>query len=203
MSAPFFSPGHGSLWKLGAGRSPLGFEAMAGVRDSSASGKFFESNTHGAFPQFPGEDFQAHSAAQYKEQIDARLADLGLLAVAQGHDPASVKSIIDYDISVLPVLASTHRDFVRTQETRMKWLVFNASNEEKRQALRFESWTKVYTLFKVSTETSAPVLSRELLQKCDIQVLHGLPGGYFDGPRAYRIIVKRLAGGSRTQGRAC
>ena len=35
------------------------------------------------FPQFPGEDCLAHTASTYKEQLDARLTGLGLLAVAQ------------------------------------------------------------------------------------------------------------------------
>ena len=33
------------------------------------------------FPQFPGEDCLAHTASTYKEQLDARLTGLGLLAV--------------------------------------------------------------------------------------------------------------------------
>ena len=107
---------------------------MPGERDSSATGKNSESATHAAFPQIPGEDFLAHAASHYREQVDARLAELGLLSVAQGHDPASVKAIIDYDLAALPVLASTHKDFYRNMETRMKWEKENAANEEKRQA---------------------------------------------------------------------
>ena len=37
--------------------------------DSLASEKGSESITQTAFPQFPGEDFQAHAAAEYKDQI--------------------------------------------------------------------------------------------------------------------------------------
>ena len=103
------------------------------------------------------------------EQIDARLASMGLLAVAKhGEDPESCKSIVDLDLSMLPALAPTHRDYYRNMETRMKWTQVNASNEEKRKTLRLEAWTKVYTLLKVSTETSAPVLSRLMLDECDI-----------------------------------
>ena len=40
----------------------------------------------------------------YKEQMDARLAPGGLLVVAQGGDPPSVESIVDQDLSSLPML---------------------------------------------------------------------------------------------------
>ena len=48
-------------------------------------------------PQFPGEDFLAHTAALWREQAEARLAKRGLLMVAQGQEPASAKCIIDID----------------------------------------------------------------------------------------------------------
>ena len=49
----------------------------------------------------------------------------------------------------------------RNVETRMNWSAQNTSNEERRMTIGMEAWTKVYTLFKVSTETTAPVFSRE------------------------------------------
>ncbi len=58
------------------------------------------------FPQFPGEDCLAHTASTYQEQLDARLTGLGLLAVAQGHPPASVACIIDQPLDDLPRLAA-------------------------------------------------------------------------------------------------
>ena len=98
------------------------------------------------------------------EQVDARLTTLGLISTAKhATDPDSVKAIIDLDLSVLPVLPTTHRDYYRNLETRMKWQQINATNEQKRQTLRFEAWTKIYTLLKISSERTAPVLSRKLL----------------------------------------
>ena len=72
------------------------------------------------FPQFPGEDCLAHTASTYQEQLDARLTGLGLLAVAQGHPPASVACIIDQPLDDLPALDPTHRDFNRREEARSK-----------------------------------------------------------------------------------
>ena len=36
------------------------------------------------FPQFPGEEVLSHAAALFLEKAEARLASLGLLAVAEG-----------------------------------------------------------------------------------------------------------------------
>ena len=73
-------------------------QPMSDVRYSNAAGKELDSTAAQAtFPQFPGEDFLAHSGAQYMDQVVARLADLGLLAVAKdGADPDSVKELVDY-----------------------------------------------------------------------------------------------------------
>ena len=62
------------------------------------------------FPQFPGEDCLAHTASTYKEQLDARLTGLGLLAVAQGHPPASVGCIIDVRPSSRPKASLSQDD---------------------------------------------------------------------------------------------
>ena len=129
---------------------------MGDVRNPSATGEDALLKTQAAFPQLPGEDFLAHAGAQYLEQVDARLADLGLLSVAKdGADPDSVKQLIDFDLSLIPTLPATHPQYLCTMENRMKYQQHNASNEQKRLSLRYSAWTKVYTLFKMSTETGS------------------------------------------------
>ena len=115
------------------------------------------------FPQFPGEDCLAHTASTYQEQLDARLTGLGLLAVAQGHPPASVACIIDLPLDDLPALDPTHRDFNRREEARSKAKVANAANAARRTQLTLEAWTEVYTLLKISTESTAPAWPRHLI----------------------------------------
>ena len=102
------------------------------------------------------------------EQVDARLADANLLAVAHGHDPAACKAILDVDLSAIPAPDPTHRDYLRIMERRIVVDTQNRANAQKRFTLKMEAWTKVYTLLKISTEKTAPVLSRELLQLCDV-----------------------------------
>ena len=142
-----------------------------------------------SFPQYPGGNFLAHAGSQYKEEADARLSMLGLLGVAQGGDSPAVKAIIDTDLSVLPVLPVTHKDYYRNLETRLKIETQNAQNEEKRFQIRMSDWTTVYSLFKTSTEKSAPLLSRDLLELCDMAKVTGDAKytGCFDGPRAYAM----------------
>ena len=122
------------------------------------------------------------------------MASLGLLAVVQGESPASVRSIIDIDLTLLPELPPDDRNYHRRVELRIKIHTQNRSNAELRFVLTMKAWTKAYTLFKKSTEITAPVLSRELREMCDLGRTRNLPGGYFDGPRAWRIIIRRLSG---------
>ena len=51
----------------------------------------------------------------------------------------------------------------------------------------------------MSTETTAPILSRQLESECDLYTLHGLPGSYKDGPRAWRIVESKIHGGERSE----
>ena len=151
------------------------------------------------FPQHPGEDALAHAVQIYKEQVSARLAALGLLSVAQGEPSVEAKYIVDVDLRTLPSLPVGHRDYHRREETRTKIRTQNMANAERRFSIMMAAWTKLYALYKCSTETTAPVLSRELFELCDLSVTHGLTGGYFDGPRAHRIVMQRLTEGGRTE----
>ena len=165
---------------------------MAGA-DETSSTKMLAAAKE-SLPQYPGENFHAHAAAQYKEDADARLAALGLKGVAQGHDPPGVRDIIDIDLSLLPALPVDHKDYYRNNMERMRAARTNAANREKRFVTRMKAWTDVYTLFKLSTEKSAPMLSRELLELCDLEKIHGSEEfiGYYDGPRSYRIVPADL-----------
>ena len=77
-----------------------------------------ENRALGSLPDHPGDaGFYAHAAAKWKEQSEARLAQMQLLTVAQGQDPPAVRRIIDTDLDDLPMLPHTHRDYQRRLET--------------------------------------------------------------------------------------
>ena len=107
--------------------------------------------------------------------------------------------ITDVDLTLLPSLPPDHRDYHRREEYRIKTQTQNQSNATKRYTLTMEAWTEVYTMLKKSTETTAPVLSREIKETCDLEKTAGVVGGYFDGPRGWRMTLHRLKGGQRSE----
>jgi ribosomal protein L18E len=141
------------------------------------------------FPELTSERPLAHAAEQYIEQAESRFAALGLLAAAEGHPHASTLAIVDIDLDELPPLPRDHRDYERRMETRTKTKAHNRSNAQKRATIQMDAWTQIYALLEKSTERYAPVLSRQLKALCDLEKIHGIPGGYFDGPRALGELV--------------
>ena len=121
-----------------------------------------KSDSQRSFPVVPGELCLAHAGSQYKEQAETRLANLGLLAVAQGFDPPNVKCIVDVDLDDLPELPHDHKEYQRRHETRIKVKTQNRANAIKRHTLRMEAWTELYSLLSISAEPNAPVLWRAM-----------------------------------------
>lgn len=149
-------------------------------------------------PKFPGETPLRHEAQEWLETAEAKLAARGLLAVANGGEPAATRQIVDVPLDALPELPADHRDYERRLETRIRMQIENQKNKEKRFQLTMAAWTQIYTALKICTQKTAPMLSRELLELCDLST-DGMADGYFDGPRAWRIICGRLAGEERTK----
>ena len=102
----------------------------AGDAGSAPSSKSTLSNKDD-IPQYPGEDVHAHAATQYREAVEARLATRGLLVVANGGMPATATAIVDVDLSRLPMLPVTDRDYSRRLETRIKIEAANSANALK------------------------------------------------------------------------
>jgi len=150
------------------------------------------------FPPFPGENPLQHEAHIWLEIAEARLASAGLLIVANGGTPAAARHILDVPLDQLPPLPPDHRDFERRIETRIRIETENRKNAARRYDLTMAAWTSIYAALKECTARTAPLLSRELLDVCDLS-LAGVADGYFDGPRAWRMAVHRLAGEERTK----
>ena len=121
-----------------------------------------------------------HKHAMEKEAAETRLSALKL------HGPArrsrrstspSVLEIVDVDHPVradLPYsLPAGHRvEFHRREETRIKAMAQNRSNDQRRRTAILEARTTVYALLKTCTGKSAPVLQRPgsklLKDSCDL-----------------------------------
>ena len=129
------------------------------------------------------------------------LAKMKLLAVASGQMPAAAAMIKDFDLTKLPSLPHTHRDYTRREETRIKYQSQNEANNDKRNLITYEYWTDLYAIVKASTEKTAPVLSQEIEKACDLSLPAngGVQGGFFDGPRAWRMLKARLSDSQRSE----
>ena len=160
----------------------------AGDAGSGKSSTLFNTSTD--LPQFPGDqDVLAHVATTFRNAAEARLASRGLLAVAQGGMPPAAAQIINVDLTELPELPVDQRDHNRRKETRIRTITANKANDVKRKQLIYDAWTEIYGLVYKSVEVSAPVLAQELKDHCDLATTSGMPGGYFDGPRAWAILL--------------
>ena len=164
---------------------------------SDDSNRASDNSAGRSLPEFPGEDFLAHAATQWMEKAEARFGSL--LPVAQGKDPAAVLQIIDVELDDIPPLPAAHPQHERRLEYRKKVEAQNRANALKRYQLIMDARTTVYRMLKACTEDSAPVLSKMLKESCDLQKLQGIEGGYFDGPRAWAIILHRLGSAGTTQ----
>ena len=121
----------------GSGASVVASEMLGyGQKVAHDDGKSLDARSNASsIPQFPGEHPLSHEAALYKDQLEARLADRGLLAVAQGHPPPATLTIVDTDLSALPALPVAHRDHQRRLETRTRITAQNTANAESRYNL--------------------------------------------------------------------
>ncbi|KAL1508545.1 hypothetical protein AB1Y20_004644 [Prymnesium parvum] len=63
-------------------------------------------------PKFPGETPLRHEAQEWLETAEAKLAARGLLAVANGGEPAATRQIVDVPLDALPELPADHRGHV-------------------------------------------------------------------------------------------
>ena len=141
----------------------------------------------------PGPRPKAHKAAAHLKSTKARLGSQGLLVPAEGGVPPEVDLIVDVDLSGLPVHPVGHPQYERALEFRMKVEVTNTVNARKREQLTLKAWTKVYGLLSACCETTHPVLHEEMYELCRLDK-RGVPGGYFDGPRSYKLYLASLTG---------
>ena len=90
------------------------------------------------------------------------------------------------------MLLPTDPGYQRRIEVRNRYLTQNAANELKRCDLRYTAWTEIYAAIVTATADAAPMFSRQLRDLCDMSIARSgrdaVPGGYFDGPLAWRML---------------
>jgi hypothetical protein len=99
-----------------------------------------------------------------------------------------------------PELPNDHRDYERRKSERKTIENQNASNVEQRSQITLRQWTTLFEALRSCCEKKAPLLAQDLFETCALAQF-GIVGGYFDGPRAWRILLHRIEGegGERTE----
>ena len=140
----------------------------------------------------PGEDALLHTRIEWKDSAIYRLADAGLLAVAEGEIPSEATEIVDVPLDEYPILPSDHPHFYRNHTERLRISATNKANKIKRRNITLRSWTHLYSSLARATETTCPLLYKEMKTICDLSTTHNIKGGYFNGPRGWQLVLTRL-----------
>ena len=111
-------------------------------------------------------------------------------------------SIVDTNIDSIPELPTDHPHHHARLEARLKIQKEIDQNRVKRTSLLMEARSKLYQLLAKSVENTAPVLHQELFDKCNLEHMGPEYVGYFDSPRAWRIIQARIKASLLGFGRA-
>mmetsp|Transcript_10856 Transcript_10856/g.24987 ORF Transcript_10856/g.24987 Transcript_10856/m.24987 type:complete len:375 (-) Transcript_10856:417-1541(-) len=144
---------------------------------------------------FPGEEPLTHEGNSWKMDTITRLSPHELVAVAETGILPALSEIIDIDIDTFPELPADHPQHERRRLERIKILTSNMGNEERRRRVTLRAWTTLFESLRSSCVKKAPLLANELYELCALSS-RGIPGGYFDGPRAWAILMGRVDGGA-------
>ena len=146
-----------------------------------------------SLPDVPADQPLLHDAIAFREKMDDILSQLGLLGIAGGADSLRIAALIDYPIDELPPLVPTAHDYAARAESRLKMMVTNAENETKRYNATMSERTELHSLIVRACDLNAPDLARKIREQCDLS-RQGVSGNWFDGPRAYAMLLLHLNG---------
>ena len=150
-------------------------------------------------PAFPGEVVLAHEGRNWKVAATVKLAPYELVVVAETTVPPAVNEIIDVVLDDFPELPPNHPQHERRKSERIRFQQQNDANVEKRARMTLRSWTLLFESLRSCCVPRAPLLAEELFELCALEHA-GVAGGYFDGPRAWQILLQRIEGdGERTE----
>ena len=150
---------------------------------------------------FPGEEVLAHEGRTWKINTITKLSPYELVTVAETGIPPAARAIIDTPLDDLPELPEGHAGFEARKKERRKIIKEIQENAEKRLRITLRAWNLLFESLRSCCLKRAPILADELYENCALERSHNRPElkGNFDGPRAMRIIDKRIEGsGERT-----
>ena len=149
-------------------------------------------------PDLPGDHVLSHDGALWKKTAFAQMSAKDYGVVAETGIPPALAEIIDDDLDDYPMLAITHRDYERRKGERNRIAKANHKNAMLRQRLTLSCWNELFAGLHLCCKANAPLLMQVLYDACDLTSA-GYVGGYFDGPRAWRIIKARISSADDTR----
>ena len=85
------------------------------------------------------------------------------------------------------------------KDARTKIIAQNKANVERRARMTLRAWTTLFEALRSCCVPKAPLLALELYEVCALDRA-GIVGGWFDGPRAWNILLERIEGdGERSE----
>ena len=124
-----------------------------------------------------------------------RFAAQGLLTVCQGDFHPDVQELKLWDLSKLPVVPPDHSQYLRLLELRMRYERENDKIQTQARNITLRAWTNITNQIMSSCEESHPALFNDIHEECRLDKRTDgtyVPGGYSDGPRAYKMLLKSL-----------
>ena len=144
-------------------------------------------------PDVPPEGALLHAVLEYRKQLDLALASYGLVEVAAKQDAPECATVHDFDLA--PLLAAFpapgDRQYYPALQFRLQKEKENSENASKRTHFTMTKRTEIYTGLVASCEKNAKVLGDEMVECCNYASL-GIVGSWFDGPRAYDMLMLHL-----------
>ena len=153
-------------------------------------------------PNLPADKLLLHQATQFLEDAISFMANEGdLITFAQDHETREMAAIVDPPVPAK--LAPGDRNEYRNEQERRNAEHVIEKNNAKRLQLWITASNKLFHTIKVCAK-NAPLFQRELITACDLSsdsVPSAVrqPSGTFDGPLAYRMLLKYIFPEERTE----
>ena len=118
-----------------------------------------------------------------------------LLVVADGGEPERNAKLKEWDLSKVPALNPSDRDFSRREMERMKLIRINEDFLDDKFTNTMTDWTRIYMSIAMCAKTSAPLFYQRIKLVCNLaeRGAASIAGGYWDGPLAWKMLLVSLA----------
>ena len=144
----------------------------------------------------PGCRSHQHKNIAHLRHVNAAFAEHGLLETAQGGQSLRVRMLEIVDLATVPAPDNT-------RDPQYRMTLFKIQKRNERNAMKaiqyeYQDWTLIYVALYECCADTHPALAEEMYETCRLD-LRGVSGGYFDGPRCYKMYVRSVQPKERTK----